>query len=141
MTLNTVFLVSFITAAPFWGMMIFLPEWKWTRRIIRSPLIFLPSALLYAVFALPNVIEAYRVLGSLSLTSTAALFGTELFTLIIWLHFITVDLVAGRWAYLDGQEHDIPTIPMGICLLLIVMFAPLGILIYLGLRTIVSRTR
>jgi len=42
---GTLFAVTFPLAAPFWALMILLPTWSWTRRIIGSPLIVVPPLL------------------------------------------------------------------------------------------------
>lgn len=50
MNLNyeALFTLSNIVVMPFWLLMIFLPHWKFTKRVIASPLVALPTALLYA---------------------------------------------------------------------------------------------
>jgi hypothetical protein len=40
--------LTFAVAAPFWALMILLPGWSWTRRIVASPLIVLPVVLISA---------------------------------------------------------------------------------------------
>lgn len=39
--------------APFWLLMILLPHWSWTRRIMGSLWVIAPLALAYAVLVLP----------------------------------------------------------------------------------------
>jgi Domain of unknown function (DUF4281) len=39
--------LTFAVAAPFWALMILLPRWSWTARIIGSPLIVLPPLVIY----------------------------------------------------------------------------------------------
>ena len=34
---GTLFTLTFAVAAPFWALMILLPRWTWTARIIKSP--------------------------------------------------------------------------------------------------------
>lgn len=134
MSLDTIFTLSFLPALPFWALMIGLPNWRWTRRIIASPLIIVPSALLYTLLSLPALPGAFAALGEFSLDAIAALFSVREAALIAWLHFIAVDLLAGRWAYLDSQERHISPVVMALVLLAILMFAPLGVLLYLALR-------
>jgi hypothetical protein len=73
---ETIFSLSGLLVMPFWALMIFLPHWRWTRRILRSPLVILPPALLYAALALPRLAEVFPAVSSPTLAGIAALLGT-----------------------------------------------------------------
>ena len=47
------FTLTFAVAAPFWALMILLPRWSWTARIIGSPWIVAPPIVIYALLVLP----------------------------------------------------------------------------------------
>ena len=47
MPIEAIFARSGLLVLPFWILMAALPHWRWTKRIIGSPLISLPAALLY----------------------------------------------------------------------------------------------
>jgi hypothetical protein len=57
MSVEAIFSLSGLLVMPFWTLMIFWPHWRRTLHIVRSPLIVLPPALLYAAFALPRLAE------------------------------------------------------------------------------------
>jgi membrane protein implicated in regulation of membrane protease activity len=55
--MSFLFQLSFYLAAPFWALMIVAPRWSWTTRIVGSPLIIAPVALLYLVIAVPRLAD------------------------------------------------------------------------------------
>jgi hypothetical protein len=51
--MNTVFDLAFYAATPFWALMILLPTWSWTAKILSTPWITLPTLVVWAVAAAP----------------------------------------------------------------------------------------
>ncbi len=128
---NLLFNVGNVLVIPFWLAMILLPRWAWILRIIRSPWIAAPPALVYAVLVLPQVGGLLGALSNPSLASIAALLGTQAGALIGWVHFLAFDLFVGRWAYLDAIERKIHPLIMAPILFFTFMLGPLGLLLYL----------
>jgi hypothetical protein len=60
----TPFSPAFAVAAPFWALMILLPHWSWTRRIVASPLIVPPPVLTYALLVIPSFGEVLPAVAS-----------------------------------------------------------------------------
>jgi hypothetical protein len=135
---ETLFQVSNILVLPFWLLMIVLPHWRWTRRIIGSPWIAAPTALIYAVLVLPSMATLLPALAQPTLADIAALLGTPEVAAIAWAHFLTFDLLAGRWAYLDSRARKISAWIMAPVLLLTFLLGPLGFLLYLLVRSAAS---
>jgi hypothetical protein len=48
---------------------------------------------------------------------------------------IAFDLFVGRWAWLDGRDRGVPALVMAPVLLLTIMLGPLGLALYLAIRT------
>jgi hypothetical protein len=136
---ETLFQTSNILVLPFWLVMIALPHWRWTQRIVASPWIAAPTALIYAILALPNAATLLPALAQPSLAGIAALLGTPQVAAIAWAHFLTFDLLTGRWAYLDSHARKISAWIMAPVLLLIFLLGPLGFLLYLPIRSIAAR--
>ena len=67
---------TFPVAAPFWALMILAPGWSVTRRVIGSPLIVLPAALIYALLVLPELGTFLPAVADPSLAGVATLLGT-----------------------------------------------------------------
>src|SRR5215469_17115634 len=57
--MDTVFRFSNFLVSPFWALMILLPRWRWTERIIRSPLVSVAPAALYATLSFARLGEIW----------------------------------------------------------------------------------
>jgi hypothetical protein len=135
---ETLFQISNILVLPFWLVMIALPHWRWTQRIIASPWIAAPTALIYAILVLPSAATLLPALAQPTLAGIAALLGTPEAAAIAWAHFLTFDLLTGRWAYLDSRARKISAWVMAPILLLTFLLGPLGFLLYLLVRSAAS---
>ncbi|MBW4700727.1 MULTISPECIES: ABA4-like family protein [unclassified Micromonospora] len=131
----TWFTLTFALAAPFWALMILLPGWSWTIRIVRSPLIVLPVLVIYAVLVLPALGAVLPVVTSPTLTGVRDLFGTDVGAAAAWAHLIGFDLFVGRWAWLDSRDRAVPALIMAPVLVATILLGPLGLAGYLVLRT------
>ena len=132
---ETLFQVGNILVLPFWLLMIVLPHWRWTKSIIGSPWIAAPTALIYVILVIPNVATLLPALAQPTLTGIAALIETPEAAAIAWAHFLTFDLLTGRWAYLDSRTRKISAWLMAPVLLLTFLLGPLGFLLYLLVRS------
>jgi hypothetical protein len=126
---------------PFWLLMIFLPHWGWTRRLISSPWIVAPLALTYTVLILPQLITLLPALANPELDNLARLLGTPEAAAIGWIHFLAFDLFVGRWIYLDSRERQISAWWVSPALVLTLMMGPVGWLLYLALRSFLPATQ
>jgi hypothetical protein len=132
--MSTIFQASFILVAPFWFLMVFLPHWRWSKRIINSPFIIAPAALLYAILVLPLIGDVLPAVMNPTLDGVAALMASEAGATIGWVHFLAFDLFVGRWAYLDSQKRGISAWLMAPVLYFTLMLGPIGFLLYLLAR-------
>jgi hypothetical protein len=131
------FSLSNLLVLPLWVLMILFPHWRWTRRILQSPFVVVPPAAMYAALVLPRAGTILRGVTNPKLPEVAALLGTPDGATIGWAHFLTFDLFVGRWVYLDSRERHISAWLMAPVLVLILLLGPLGLLMYLGVRTVV----
>lgn len=134
--METVFLLSNLLVMPFWFLMLLLPHWRWTQRILASPWVIGPAALLYVLLVLPALGSLLPQLANPQLDAIAALLGTPQGATVAWAHFLAFDLFAGRWAYLDSRQRQLSAWIVSPVLFLILMVGPLGLLLYLLLRTL-----
>jgi hypothetical protein len=132
---GALFGLTFAVAAPFWALMILLPGWSWTRRIIASPLIVLPGVLIYALLVIPAFGEVLPAVTSPTLEGVRELLGTADGAAAGWAHMIAFDLFVGRWSWLDSRTRGVPALVMAPVLLLTILLGPLGLLAYLLVRT------
>ena len=131
---GALFGLTFAVAAPFWALMILLPGWSWTRRIIASPLIVLPVVVIYAVLVIPAFGEVLPAVVNPTLGGVRELLGTANGAAAAWAHMLAFDLFVGRWSWLDSRTRGIPALIMSPVLLLTILLGPLGLLVYLLVR-------
>ncbi len=134
MSYEILFSLSNLVIMPFWFLMIALPHWSITKRIIGSPLIVVPTALLYAALVLPQAIPIMLSLTNPTLSGIMQMLSTPEAMLAAWAHFITSDLFVGRWAYLESRAQNFSAWLMAPVLFMILMLGPVGLLLYLILR-------
>ncbi|MEM9461171.1 MAG: ABA4-like family protein [Myxococcota bacterium] len=138
--MDTLFSASSLLVMPQWLMMVFAPKWRVTMTVMRSPLVVLPAALLYAALVIPMMVEALPVLAQPKLQTIASMLGTPAGATVGWIHFLAFDLFVGRWIYLDAHEHGRSPWLVSPILALTLMFGPLGLAIYVGLRMLRGNT-
>lgn len=131
---HTLFALAFPLAAPFWALMILAPGWSVTQRIIAWPWIVVPPMLVYAAAVLPQFGTVLAAVSSPTPDVIAALLSTPVGAAAGWAHFIAFDLFVGRWMYLDARERGVHGLVMAPVLVLTILLAPLGLLVYLALR-------
>jgi len=126
MSIAQIFNVANIFVLPFWALMIFLPKWKVTQRVMESYLPFVPlvGAYLY-LFFISITPENAQALSNPQLADIARFFADEKAAATGWIHFLVMDLFVGRYIYLQGQKTGIWTIhSLALCL----FAGPLGLL-------------
>ncbi len=137
--MDLIFRVSNLLVLPFWAGMIFLPRRRWTERFLRSPLVVLAPAMMYAALVLPRVGAIFPVVLQPTLSSVAALLSSADGASIAWVHFLAFDLFVGRWMYLDSRERDLSPWMMAPVLFLTLMLGPAGFLSYLLVRFLAAQ--
>lgn len=126
MTITQLFNIANIFVIPFWLLMIFLPNWKLTRRVMESsiPFVILAGAYLY-LFVSSITPENAQALSNPQLADIARFFSEETAAATGWIHFLVMDLFVGRWIYWEGQKTGIWTFhSLALCL----FAGPLGLL-------------
>ncbi|HEY9799918.1 MAG TPA: ABA4-like family protein [Leptolyngbyaceae cyanobacterium] len=126
MNITQLFNIANIFVLPFWTLMILLPNWKVTRRVMESyiPFLFLAGAYLY-LFITSITPENAQALSNPELADIARFFADEKAAATGWIHFLVMDLFVGRWIYWEGQKTGIWTIHS---LILCLFAGPLGVL-------------
>ncbi|MBY8874261.1 DUF4281 domain-containing protein [Micromonospora sp. PLK6-60] len=132
---GALFTLTFAVAAPFWALMILLPNRPVTARIIGSPLIVAPVLVIYAALVLPALGTVLPAVTSPTLDGVRDLLGTPDGAAAAWAHLVGFDLFAGRWAWLDSRQRGVPALVMAPVLLLTILLGPVGLGGYLALRT------
>jgi hypothetical protein len=137
--LKILFQLANLWIMPFWALMIFLPRWHWTKRIMASPWMVAVLALAYSVLVLPQAVGVLPLLANPTLPGIAGLLGMPAGAAIGWIHFLTFDLFVGRWVYLDSRTRNLTAWLASPVLFFVLMFGPFGFLLYLAVGSIVGR--
>jgi hypothetical protein len=128
--------LAFALAVPSWLLMIVLPGWSWTHRIISSPWIAAPPLLVYVALLVPQFATFAAPVVGADLAGLAAVLGTAPGAAAIWAHAVGFDLLVGRWMFLDARERGVHPLVMAPVLVLTILLSPLGLLSYLLLRSL-----
>jgi len=151
LTLSTIFFILInLAISPFYILMVALPRWKNTRKIMESLWPIVLPVIIYlffisAIIALlrPDVIGLWKSLyletGMFSKNAIellSRLYGNypEYTTLHGWVHIVIGDMFMARWAYLDAIDRNIESWKIGIVSILIVFMGPIGVGCYLLIR-------
>ena len=137
--MQTLFQLAFMVTVPFWALMILAPTWRWSHRIVSSPLIILPPLVVWVVAISPAFGDfASEMLGP-DLAGLKALLTDDGVVTAVWAQVIAWDLFLGRWIYLDSRERRIHPLIMAPVLVLTILLSPIGAPLYLALRLGFSR--
>jgi len=136
MTLVQLFDVATLFVLPFWALMILLPNWGVTRRVMESYVPFVALAALYLYLFVSSITPETQALFTPRLANITQLFADERAVAAGWTHFVVVDLFVGRWIYWEGQRMGIWTTHS----LVVCLFAgPFGLLSHTLTRWISQR--
>jgi hypothetical protein len=135
---DLVFQVAGALAMVGWLALIFLPARRWANAIVPVAI----PALLGAVY---TVLLAVSLPGSEggygSLGAVAALFADPRALLAGWVHYLAFDLFLGGWQVRDARRHGVPHLLVVPALVMTFLFGPAGLLLYLVVRSVVTRSR
>lgn len=126
MTVEFLYNAANIFVLPFWTLMIIVPNWIVTKKVMESflPFVMLAGVYLY-LFVTGITPEAAQDFSSAGLSDIARLFSQEQFAATAWVHFVVMDVFVGRWIYQDGQRLNLFTRhSLALCL----FAGPLGLL-------------
>ena len=134
LTLENIYLWTTLGVLPFWLMIIFIPNSRFTQIFGNS--IILPLILacaygyiIYQIIILGDPIsDIFKLYFNLDNLYTA--FATESFLLIFWLHFTALNLFLGSWVSRDGFKYGMSRSLILIPLVLIYFSGPIGLVLY-----------
>lgn len=107
---DQIFNIANLFVLPFWALMIILPNWGVTRKVMESYLPFVLLACVYLYLFISSITpENAAALSNPKLSDIAHFFADENAAATGWIHFLVMDLFVGRWIYWDGQKTGIWT--------------------------------
>ena len=126
MSTTQLFDLANLFVLPFWVLMILLPRWGVTKKVMESFLPFVALAALYIyLFSGTITPESAQALSNPQLADIAKFFAEEQIAATGWVHFLVLDLFVGRWIYWEGQRTEVWTVHS---LILCLFAGPIGLL-------------
>lgn len=137
--METAFQIANALVLPQWLLMIFAPNWRITLWLVRSYLIPVLLACLYAYFIFSGGPLNFEDFGSLAGVKSLFANGGDAAVLAGWIHYLAFDLVAGSFVLQDAQAKSIAhgwiVLPLFFCF----MLGPIGLLLYWIIRATKTR--
>ncbi|MEQ8857418.1 MAG: ABA4-like family protein [Pseudomonadales bacterium] len=134
--LDTLFSVSGALAMVGWAGLVLLPRNRVVVTVVARQIIPLLIAGIYAFLMATHLGSAPEGSGFGSLAEVSALFTVDGLLLAGWVHYLAFDLFVGSWEVEDAQSHGVPHLALIPCLAATFLAGPLGLALYLAVRTI-----
>lgn len=139
MNLELVFLVLNYSVALPWLLLAVAPRWRWTQRLVHTA--FVP-ALLGVPYGILLFTDSEGSPGAsfFTLDGVMAIFTSPQTVIAAWVHYLIFDLFVGAWEVRDAARRGVPHLWVVPCLALTLLVGPLGLLAYLTIRALRTRT-
>ena len=119
----------------FWLLLIVAPKWKGTEIAVHSILIPVVLGLTYLWLIVTGFMGGMPDgAGFFSLSGVMAFFTSPAAATAGWVHYLVFDLFIGAWEVRDAGRRGISHWAVIPCLIVTLMFGPIGLLLYLVLR-------
>jgi len=129
---------------PFWLILIFFPSSNLSKFFVTSilPIFLLSGAYIFVLYK--SFIGSYDFLTNfelyLSISNLSNLFSNNLFLMLFWIHFISINLFVGGWIVKDSQKFYINKILVSFPLIITYLIGPLGLFIYWLIRIFYAKS-
>lgn len=132
MPLESMFSLATMLAVAGWVLLVFVPRLAWAQLVAG---VILPATLsaMYLVLVALHFPGASGGFGSLA--EVTLLFSQPPLLLAGWIHYLAFDLFIGGWETRDAARTGVPHLLVVPCLFLTFMLGPIGLLVYLAVRT------
>lgn len=136
---ETLFQLVNFGVVPAWLLLAFAPRWRGTDLLVHSAL---PALLLVPVYVWMIFFDEPGPEGAsfFTLTGVMNIFTTPRTVIGCWIHYLVFDLFVGAWEARDARRLGIPHMLVVPCLVLTLVFGPVGWAAYLALRMILRGT-
>ena len=129
---------------PFWLILIFFPSSNINKFFVTSilPILLLSGAYIFALYK--SYLNSYDFISNfelyLSMSNLSNLFSNNLFLILFWIHFVSINLFVGGWMVRDSQKLLINKILVSFPLIITYLIGPLGVLIYWLIRIFYAKS-
>ena len=129
---------------PFWLILIFFPSSNINKFFVTSilPILLLGGAYIFALYK--SYLNTYDFIGNfelyLSISNLSNLFSNDLFLILFWIHFVSINLFVGGWMVRDSQKLVMNKILVAFPLIITYLIGPLGVFIYWLIRIFYAKS-
>ena len=129
---------------PFWLILIFFPSSNINKFFVTSilPILLLSGAYIFALYK--SYLNSYDFISNfelyLSISNLSNLFSNNLFLILFWIHFVSINLFVGGWIVRDSQKLYINKILVAFPLIITYLIGPLGVFIYWLIRIFYAKS-
>ena len=129
---------------PFWLILIFFPSSNINKFFVTSilPILLLGGAYIFALYK--SYLNMYDFFGNfelyLSISNLSNLFSNNLFLILFWIHFVSINLFVGGWMVRDSQKLVMNKILVAFPLIITYLIGPLGVFIYWLIRIFYAKS-
>ena len=137
-TIEMIYLWLSFGVLPFWFILIFFPQSKVCGLFATSifPFLILGAVYIYLVYYFFNTGYDFseNFILYLGIYNLANLFENEAFLILIWIHFLAINLFCAAWIVRDSQKYFISKYINIIPLITTYFVGPIGLIIYWIIR-------
>ena len=123
---------------PFWFLIIFFPQSQLCKYLATSIFPIFLLSIAYSFVLYKSYLNTYDFLGNfnlyLGIENVTNLFENNLFLLLFWVHFVSINLFVGGWVVKDSQKFLINKFLIALPLIIIYLIGPIGLFIYWIIR-------
>ena len=129
---------------PFWLILIFFPQSNLCKYFVTSifPILLLSGTYIFVLYK--SYLNSYDFDSNfelyLSISNLSSLFANDLFLMLFWIHFISINLFVGGWIVKDSQKFMVNKIIVSIPLIITYLIGPLGIFFYWLIRIFFAKS-
>lgn len=129
---------------PFWLILIFLPNSKFCKIFVTSifPILILSVAYIFMLYK--SYLGTYDFISNfnlyLGINEVKDLFNDQIFLMMFWIHFISINLFTGGWIVKDSQKLVINKFLITFPLIITYLIGPIGLFIYWLIRIFYAKS-
>ena len=129
---------------PFWLILVFFPNSQISRIFVTSifPIFILSGAYIFMLYK--SYIGSYDFVSNfnlyLGISEIRDLFSDQIFLIMFWIHFISINLFTGGWIVKDSQKLFINKFLIVLPLIITYLIGPIGLFVYWLIRIFYARS-
>ena len=123
---------------PFWFLIIFFPQSQLCKYLATSIFPVFLLSVMYSFVIYKSYLNSYDFLSNfnlfLGINYVSNLFEDNLYLLLFWIHFVSINLFVGGWILKDSQKFFINKFLIALPLIITYLIGPFGLFIYWIIR-------